>query len=218
MAIIQMKDKKAECVDGIPAELLKGLGNKAMKELINLSKEMYEKGEWSNDFTKAIILALQKKSNAIECTDHCTLSLIPHASKIILKVLTKRLESKAATYISRTQFGFRKGCGTREAIAVIRTLQERCLEHDQDAYVCYVDFEKAFDRVNWKILMVTLKNIGVDWKDRRMIRNLYKQQRATVRVTDGESELAKIGQGKSVTTTIFNIRGSNDDRSNGRYR
>ena len=74
----------------------------------------------------------------------------------LLKVPTKRLESKAATYISRTQFGFRKGCGTREAIAVIRTLQERCLEHDQDAYVCYVDFEKAFDRVNWKILMVTL--------------------------------------------------------------
>ena len=128
-----------------------------MKELINLSNEMYEKGKWPNDFTKAIIVALQKKSNAIECADHRTLSLMPHASKIILKVPTKRLESKAATYISRTQFGFRKRCGTREAIAVTRTLQERCLEHDQDqVFVCYVDFEKAFDRVNWKILMVTL--------------------------------------------------------------
>ena len=64
-----MKDRKAECVDGIQAELLKGLGKKNMKELINLSKEMYEKGEWPNDFTKAIIVALQKKSNAIECAD-----------------------------------------------------------------------------------------------------------------------------------------------------
>ena len=109
-----MKDKKAEGVDGIPAGLLKGLGNKAMKELINLSKEMYEKGEWPNDFTKAIILTIQKKSNAIECTDHRTLSLTPHASKIILKVLTKRLESKAEAYISRTQFGFKKGCGTKK--------------------------------------------------------------------------------------------------------
>ena len=78
---------------------------------------------------------------------------------------------------------------------VIRTLQERCLEHDQDVYVCYVDFEKAFDRVNWEILMETLKNIGVDWKDRRMIRNLYIQQRATVRVAEGESELVEIGRG-----------------------
>ena len=45
----------------------------------------------------------------------------------------------------------------KEAIAVIRTLQERCLEHDQDVYVCYVDFEKAFDRVNWEILMEQVK-------------------------------------------------------------
>ena len=97
-----MKDKKSVSVDGIPAELLKGLGNKAI-ELINLSKEMYEKGEWPNDFTKAIIVTLQNKPNGIECTDHCTLSPITHASKIILKVLTKRLESKAAIYISRTQ-------------------------------------------------------------------------------------------------------------------
>ena len=51
-----------------------------------------------------------------------------------------------------------KECGTREAIVVIRTLQERCLEHYQDD-VCHVDFEKAFDKVNWKILMETLKNI-----------------------------------------------------------
>ena len=80
-------------------------------------------------------MTIQKKSNAIECTDHRTLSLIPHASKIIPKVLTKRLESKAEAYISRTQFGFRKGYGTREAIAVIRTLQERCLEHDK-TFMC----------------------------------------------------------------------------------
>ena len=122
------------------------------------------KGEWPKDFTKAIIYSGTSKE--IKCNRMCR---PPHTEpntsrlqlKIILNVLTKRLESKAATYISRTQFGFRKGCGTTEAIAVIRTLQERCLEHDQDVYVCYVDFEKAFDRVNWKILMVTLKNIGV---------------------------------------------------------
>ena len=69
--------------------------------LINLSKEMYEKGEWPNDITKAIILTIQKNSNAIECTDHRTLSLINHASKIILKVPTKRLESKVEAYQAR---------------------------------------------------------------------------------------------------------------------
>ena len=88
-----------------------------------------------------------------------------------IKKITEVRKAPSSTLVER----FRKRCGTREAIVVIRTLQERCLEHDQDVYVCYVDFEKAFDRVNWLILMETLKNIGVDWKDRRMIRNLYIQ-------------------------------------------
>ena len=88
-----------------------------------------------------------------------------------IKKITEVRKAPSSTLVER----FRKRCGTREAIVVIRTLQERCLEHDQDVYVCYVDFEKAFDRVNWLIQMETLKNIGVDWKDRRMIRNLYIQ-------------------------------------------
>jgi len=40
-------------------------------------------------------------------------------------------------------------------------------------YVCYVDYEKAFDRVIWDKLMTVLKSIGVDWRDHRLIWNLY---------------------------------------------
>ena len=62
----------------------------------------------------------------------------------MLKILTKRIESKARNLIGRNQFGFRKGCGTREAIGVMRMLCERSIEHDNDVYICFVDFEKAF--------------------------------------------------------------------------
>lgn len=71
----------------------------------------------------------------MECADYRTISLISHASKIILKILTKRLESKTQIFISNTQFGFRRGCGTREAIVVMRTLCERSLEHGNDVYI-----------------------------------------------------------------------------------
>ena len=60
--------------------------------------------------------------NASECADHRTINLIAHASKIMLKLLGKRLENKAKYFIGKTQFGFRKGCGTREAISVMRLL------------------------------------------------------------------------------------------------
>ena len=113
--------------------------------------------------------------NASECADHRTINLIAHASKIMLRLLGKRLENKAKYFIGKTQFGFRKGCGTREAISVMRLLCERRLEFDEKLFVCFVDFEKAFDRVKWTKLFEVLKKIGVDWRDRRLIMNLYMQ-------------------------------------------
>lgn len=50
---------------------------------------MYEKGHWPDGFTKVLIVTLQKKMNAAECTDHRTMSLNPHASKIMLKALKR---------------------------------------------------------------------------------------------------------------------------------
>ena len=68
------------------------------------------------------MIPIPKKENAIECGDYRTISLIPHASKILLKVLTKRLESKTEMNISKTLFEIRRGCGKRKAIGVMRTL------------------------------------------------------------------------------------------------
>ena len=71
------------------------------------------------------------------------------------------------------QFGFRKGKGTRDAIGLIQTIGERYIEKDKDVYTVIVDLEKAFDRVDWKKLMGILKKIVVDWKERRLLSNLY---------------------------------------------
>jgi hypothetical protein len=194
-AIRHMKRKKAEGSDNIPAELLKALGKTAIDRLTEICNDMYNTGNWPDDFYKSIIIPLKKKPSAIECSDHRTISLISHASKIMLRILTKRMEAKAYSYIGKTQYGFRSGCGTREAIGTVRTIIERSIEHDNDIYGCYIDFEKAFDRVNWKILMETLKKIGIDWKDRRLIQNLYINQSATIRIENIESDPAIIGQG-----------------------
>src|SRR6188508_3653606 len=95
------------------------------------------------------MILIPKKAKAVDCADYRTISLISHASKILLKILTKRLDGKTEMLISKTLFGFRKGCGTREAIGVMRTLCEHSLEHDNDIFTCSVDYEKAFDRVDW---------------------------------------------------------------------
>ena len=90
----------------------------------------------------------------------------------MLFIFKKKLNTKAEEYLGVDQYGFRKGYGTREAIAVMKTLSERSLEHNQNVYVCF-DFEKAFDRIRWYKLLEILKNIGVDWRDRKLISELH---------------------------------------------
>ena len=77
----------------------------------------------------------------------------------------------------------------------MRVVCERSLEHWNDVYICFVDFEKAFDRMNWVKMMETLKGFGIDWRDRRMIHQLYMNQNAVVRVVGEESEPGVIGRG-----------------------
>ena len=89
-----------------------------------------------------IMVPIEKKPNATECADFRTISLICHASKIMLRILTKRLTSKVESqhYLGDDQFGFRKQKGTRDAIAAMRLMSERSLQHDQEMFVCFVEY------------------------------------------------------------------------------
>src|SRR6476469_4955973 len=131
----------------------------------------------------------------LSAVNHGTVSLISHASKILLKILTNRIEAMSRDFIGRNQIEFRKGCGTRDAIGVMRMICERSLEFENNVYVCFVDFEKAFDRVNWEKMMKILQSIGVDWRNRRMISELYMSQEVVVRIADGESDSGIFGRG-----------------------
>ena len=77
--------------------------------------------------------------------------------KNLVEILTKRIKAKAKGFIGQNQFGFRKGCGTRDVIEVMRVLCERGLEHSNDVSICFVDFEKALDRVDWIKMMEVVK-------------------------------------------------------------
>ena len=157
---------------------------------------MYEEGKWSDDFTRAAMIPLPKKNNAVKYSDFRTSSPICHASKVMLRVLTKRIEAKAKHLLERNQFGFRKGYGRHwDAIGVMRALYERSLDHGNKVYICFVDFEKAFDRVDWVKMFEILKDLHVDWKDRRLLQDLYLRQEVVIRIASEESDPGTIGRG-----------------------
>ena len=105
---------------------------------------------------------LKKKTQATKCSDHRTISLIAHTATTISKIIRIRIERKIEDVLGEDQFGFRRGKGTRDAIGKMRIIAERTLEIDEELCVCFIDWQKAFDRVNWTKLMQILKRTGID--------------------------------------------------------
>ena len=68
----------------------------------------------------AVFIPVPKKGNAKECSNSCTIALISHASKVMLKILQARLQPCVSPELPDVQVGFRKGRGTRDQIANIR--------------------------------------------------------------------------------------------------
>jgi len=168
-AIKEMRNKEATGDDDVPAYVLKLLGDSGLKIITKLINTIYETGEWPKDFMEVIMIVLKKKPQATKCNDHRTISLIAHTAKI----LRRRIEKKIEEVIGEDQFGFRRGKGTKDAIGMLRIIPERTLEIDEDHCVCFIDWKQAFDRVNWTKLMQILKGTDIDWRERRLISNLY---------------------------------------------
>ena len=64
------------------------------------------------------------------------------------------------------------------------------LDVKEEMCLCFIDWQKAYDRVDWTKLLEILRNIGVNWRERRLIRNLYMGQRVKLRLNQGETDSA----------------------------
>jgi len=96
------------------------------------------------------------------------------------------------------------------AIFVLRMLCERSIEDQQHAFLCFIDYQKAFDKVRHSQLLTILKRIGtIDGKDFRIIRHLYYEQKAAIKLTEGLTEWTDIKrgvrQGSVMSPDLFNL-------------
>ena len=76
----------------------------------------------------SVFILIPKKDNVKECSNYCTIALISHASKVMLKILQARLQQYMNSELPDVQAGFRKGRGTRDQIANICCIIEKARE------------------------------------------------------------------------------------------
>ena len=89
-----------------------------------------------------------KEGNAKECSSYCTIVLISHTSKVMLKIFQARLQQYMNWELWDVQDWLRKGKVTRDQIANILWIIEKAREFQKNIYFCITDYAKAFDCVD----------------------------------------------------------------------
>ena len=141
---------KASEGDGIPVELFQILKDDAVKVLHSICQhsicqQIRKTQQWPQDWKRSVFIPIPKKGNAKECSHYCTIVLISHASKVMLKILQARLQQYVNRELPDVQAGFRKGRGTRDQIANICWIMVKAREFQKNIYFCFTDYAKAFD-------------------------------------------------------------------------
>ena len=138
---------------------------------------------------KISFIPIPKKDNAKECSNYCTIALISHVSKVMLKIPQVRLQE-----LSDVQARFRKGRGTREQIANICWTTEKASEFQTNIYFCFTDQAKVFDCVDHNKLQKILKEMGIPDHLTCLLRNLHVDPEATVRTRQITTDWFKMGK------------------------
>ena len=180
-----------------------------MKVLHSICQQIWKTQQWPQDWKKSIFIAIPKKGNIKQSLNYCTIALISHASKAMLKILQVRLQQYVNCEHPDVQAGLRKGRGTRNQIANICWIIEKAREFQKNIYFCFIDYTKAFDCVDHN----KLKNSSRDGNTRPpylpLEKSVYRSRGNRVRTGHGKTDWFKIGkgvcQGCILSPYLFNL-------------
>ena len=136
---------KASGSEGIPVELFKILKDDAVEVLHSVCQKIWKTQQWPQDWKRSVFIPVPKIDNAKECSNYCTIALISHTSRLVLKILQAMLQQYVNHKVLVVQAGWRKGKGTRDQIANICWIIEKASKFGKHVYFYFIDYAKAFD-------------------------------------------------------------------------
>ena len=124
---------------------------------------------------------LHKGGNAKECGNYRTIALISHTSKIMLIILLNRIRQKVEQELSDCQAGYRANRGTTDMLFVLQIMIEKIRDSDQEGFITFIDYSKAFDSIIHSDLFEVMTKMGFPRHLISLIATLYHEQKATIR-------------------------------------
>ena len=186
-AIENSARNKAAGTDKITVEMIQACGDVGVV-LHGVFNTAWKMRSVPDDWQKAVIIPIWKrKGSKRDCSKYRGISLLSHAGKMYAKILETRIRPIVEPQLSEAQFGFRKNRGCTYAIFALRQLSETTISYDENLAMCFVDQEKAFDRVDRSLLWRVLEQYGVHGQLWHGIRAFIETVRARL-----ERKMAKL--------------------------
>uniref|UniRef100_A0A3P8QX47 Reverse transcriptase domain-containing protein n=1 Tax=Astatotilapia calliptera TaxID=8154 RepID=A0A3P8QX47_ASTCA len=196
MAIRSMQSGKSPGPDGYPSDFFKKFSNQLNPLLKSTFEESFLSQSLPPTMRQAVIsLILKKDKDHLDCGSYRPISLLNTDTKILAKVLARRLEKHLPSIISPDQTGFIKN---RYSFFNIRRLLNIIYSHVKGTVletVISLDAEKAFDRVRWDFLFHTLEKFGLGSNFVSWIKVLYCDPVAAIRTNNSLSPFFQLQRG-----------------------
>lgn len=210
-AIRYLQNNKSAGEDNINAEMLKQLTPAGVDLLWKICNRIWQTGQWPSDWSSSTFIPLHKKGSSHKCSNFRTIALISHPGKVMLRILLGRLRHFLDWQIPEEQVGFVSGKDTREQILNVRQIIEKAREFVKPTYLCFLDYSKAFDCVNWPRLWGILLDMGTPQYLVILLRQLYGNGTGIVKIDDKFSKpfviQRGVRQGCILLPLLFNVYG-----------
>jgi hypothetical protein len=152
------KGKEPRC-DGIPTEFFQEFINELSPTLLQAFSAMLRNGETSKLINKGLITLIPKSGDHAKLANWHPITLLGSLYKILAKTLARRLQVFLPSVIRPGQTGFVEGRSILDN-TLAQEAQDWAKESNQDLVLLLLDFEKAFDRIEWNFLFKALEKLG----------------------------------------------------------
>ena len=206
-AFKQTRGGKGGPVDGMVAEMIHSDIDTAVKVFSKLYKKVWDEEYIPEDWKKGLIAKIPKKGDLTKCGNWRGITLNSVAAKILGRILINRIKDGTDRKLRKEQTGFRKGKGTSEQIFILRNILEQSVEWNTNLYLCFVDFEKAFDSVHRETLWKLMAHYGIPKKLINLVKKWYDKSRCAVIDGSGTSDwfsvISGVKQGCTMSGFLF---------------
>ncbi len=209
-AINHLKNGKAAGDDLILSEFLTH-GKEQLKHIIvDLFNKLYNNGYFPEQWTTGVIVPIFKKGDRAQPENYRGITLTSTLSKLFTYTLNQRMLqwSEENNVSTQSQFAYKPGYSTLDATFVLHSIIAQTMIKS-DIFCAFIDFSKAFDKVERSILYDKLVLCGLSHNMLRMIINMYSKIRSKVKTSAGISDtfLLQNGlmQGECLSPTLFSL-------------